>query len=63
MKDYLFVGTEEYAFEGEEILCEAKSLEDAWNILLYNYNFAKEELEFIEEMSVEDGEMLGLDTY
>lgn len=63
MYDYLFVGTEESDFEGEEILCEAVSLEDAWNILMYNYGFEREELRFIEKMSVEDGEMLGLDTY
>lgn len=63
MKDFLFVMTENSANEGEEILCEAKDLFDAWNILLYNYNFSTEELEFVEEMSVEEGEMLGLDTY
>lgn len=63
MYDFLFVLTEESDNEGEEILCEAKSLEDAWNILLYNYNFGREELRFIEKMSVEEGEWLGLDTY
>ena len=48
---------------GDEILCEANSLEDAYDIMYGYYEFKEEELKYVEEMSVEEGEWLGLDTY
>ena len=61
-KDYLFEITKGFN-EGEEILCEAKSYKDAMNILLFNYGFMADELEFLGEYTVEEGEAMGLDTY
>lgn len=63
MFDFLFVATEYSENEGEEILCEAATLADAWEILCGQYGFEKRELRFLEKMSVEEGEWLGLDTY
>lgn len=63
MKDFLFELTEDSENEGELILCEEKSLEAAWRRLVIDNGFEYKELRFIEEMSVEEGEMLGLDTY
>ncbi len=62
-RDYLFVFTEESDRAGDEILCEANSLEDAYDIMYGYYEFKEEELKYVEEMSVEEGEWLGLDTY
>jgi len=62
-RDYLFVFTEESDRAGDEILCEANSLEDAYDIMYGYYEFTEEELKYVEEMSVEEGEWLGLDTY
>ena len=62
-RDYLFVFTEESDNAGDEVLCEANSLEDAYDIMYGYYEFTKEELKYVEEMSVEEGEWLGLDTY
>ena len=62
-RDYLFVFTEESDNEGEEVLCEATSLEEAYDIMYGYYEFKEEELKYVEEMSVEEGEWLGLDTY
>ena len=61
--DFLFELTENSENEGEQILCEETTLEAAWNCLLNMYGFERRELRFIERMSVEEGEMLGLDTY
>ena len=63
MYDFLFELTEYSENEGEEILCEAPSLDAAYIYLTELYGFDHEELRFIEKMSVAEGEMLGLDTY
>lgn len=63
MFDYLFELTEYSENEGEQILCEAASLKSAWTILCWQHGFKRNELCFIERMSIEEGEMLGLDTY
>lgn len=57
MKDYLF----EIIETGEQILCEEADLEAARETL--SQYFDLDELEFIDELSVEEGEWLGLDTY
>lgn len=62
-RDYLFVFTEESDNAGDEVLCEAESLEDAYDVMYGYYEFKEEELKYVEEMSVEEGEWLGLDTY
>jgi len=64
MKDYdfLFELTEYSENEGEEILVECPTLDEAYRIL-EAHNFTREEVCFIEKMSVAEGEMLGLDTY
>lgn len=64
MKDYdfLFVLTEYSENEGEEILVERPTLEEAYEALAH-YGFNRCEVRFIEKMSVAEGEMLGLDTY
>ena len=62
-RDYLFVFTEESDNAGEEVLCEASSLDEAYDIMYGYYEFTEEELKYVEEMSVEEGEWLGLDTY
>ena len=61
--DFLFELTENSENEGEQILCEETTLDAAWNCLLNMYGFERNELRFIERISVEEGEMLGLDTY
>ena len=63
MFDFLFELTKFSENEGEQILCEAASLESALTVLCWQYGFKRRELHFIERMSVEEGEMLGLDTY
>lgn len=64
MKDYdfLFVLTEYSENEGEMILVECPTLNDAYRIL-GTHGFEPEEYHFITKMSVSEGEMLGLDTY
>lgn len=57
MKDYLF----EVIETGEQILCEEASFEGALETLS-NY-FELSELEYICELSVEEAEILGYDTY
>ena len=61
--DFLFEFTEYSDNEGEQILVECGTVRDAWNILIDDYKFSNKELHYIERMSVEEGEMLGLDTY
>lgn len=61
--DFLFELTEYSENEGELILCEEPTLEDAWNTLLFKYHFEPDELRFIERLTIEEGEMLGYDTY
>ena len=63
MFDFLFELTEYSDNEGEQILCEAPSLDTAYTYLTELYGFEKRELRFIEKISVAKGEMLGLDTY
>jgi len=63
MYDFLFELTEYSDNEGEQILCEAASLDAAYICLTELYGFEQNELRFIEKMSVAEGEMLGLDTY
>jgi len=63
MFDFLFVLTKYSENEGEEILCEADTLTNAWDTLCGKYGFERRELRFVERMSVEEGEWLGLDTY
>lgn len=61
-KDYLFEIIAGDG-EGEEILCEAVSKEDAINILVYNYGFFEGDLKFLGEFTIEEGEIMGIDTY
>lgn len=63
MFDFLFELTKYSNNEGEQILCEAPNLDAAYTYLTKLYGFEHKELRFIMRMSVEDGEMLGLDTY
>ena len=63
MYDFLFELTEDSNNEGEQILCEAASLESAWTILCWQNGFKRQELRFIERMETWEGELLGLDTY
>lgn len=62
MFDFLFELTEYSENEGEQILVECKTLNEAYHIL-ETHGFKPEEYEFIERMSISEGEMLGLDTY
>ena len=63
MYDFLFELTEYSDNEGEQILVECDTLQEAYKTLIQQYNFETDEIRFIERMSVEEGEMLGLDTY
>ena len=63
MYDFLFEFTEESDYEGEQILCEESSLENAWRCLIEDNGFSRSELKFVETLPVEVGEALGLDTY
>ena len=60
--DFLFELTEYSDNEGEQILVECNTLDRAWEILRHN-GFHDDEVMFIDRMSVEEGEMLGYDTY
>lgn len=55
MFDYLFKDRE----TGEEFLVEAESYTEAVKIVRQYFN----DYTFLEKLSVEEGEMLGLDTY
>lgn len=63
MYDFMFELTEYSDNKGERILCEATSLQSALTILCWQNGFKRNELRFIEKMSIEEGEWLGLDTY
>ena len=63
MYDFLFELTEYSDNEGEQILCEEASLEDAWRRLIDEYGFQPKELAYVGKLSVEEGETFGLDTY
>lgn len=60
--DFLFTFVEDHEYEGEYFLCEEPTLEKAYETL-EKFGIHKDEIRFIEKMSVEDGEWLGLDTY
>ena len=62
MYDFLFVLTEYSNNEGEEILVECETLNEAYHILGQN-GFEPEEYDFIDRLEVWEGEILGLDTY
>lgn len=59
MYDYLF----EFIDEGIQFFVEETSLENAWATLCDTWGFDRKNLEYIEKYTVEEGEMLGLDTY
>ena len=62
MKDYLFeIIDEDSDYCGEQFFVECESLADAWEIA--NGNFPDVTLEYYGPYSVEEAEMLGLDTY
>lgn len=63
MYDYLFELTEYSENEGELVLVETTSIGEAYRLLIQTHGFREEELSFIRRMSVEEGEMLGYDTY
>lgn len=60
--DFLFEFTEESECEGEQFLVECGTLDEAWEILR-EYDFEDGEVRYLYPMTVEEGEMLGLDTY
>ena len=62
MFDFLFELTEYSENEGEQILVECKTLNEAYHIL-GTHGFEPEEYEKKKKISVVEGEMLGLDTY
>mgnify|MGYP006988868596 FL=1 len=62
MYDFLFELTEHSDNEGEQILVECETLQQAFKIL-ENYGFQTNEIRFVTRLSVEEGEILGLDTY
>ena len=63
MYDFLFCLTEHSENEGEYFLYEGDTLKEAIAYLCDEQGFRRNEFRFIERMSVEEGEMLGLDTY
>ena len=63
MYDYLFELTEYSNNEGEQILVECNTLEQAFKTLIQQYGFQTGDIRFIMRLSVAEGEMLGLDTY
>ena len=63
MYDFLFELTDKSENEGEEILYEGFTLDEAWENLTNMYGFREDELRFIERMETWEGELLGLDTY
>ena len=54
--------TENSNNEGEQILVECDTLNEAYHILGQN-GFEPEEYDFLDRLSIEEGELLGLDTY
>lgn len=58
MWDYLFVDNE----SGEEFFVECDSLAEAWVIVRENFG-EDADVEYITDYSVEEAEILGLDTY
>lgn len=62
MYDFLFELTKDSENEGEQILVECDTLNEAYHILGQN-GFESEEYDFLDRLSIEEGELLGLDTY
>ena len=63
MYDFLFELTEYSENEGEQILVECETLEQAFKILIQENDFQTDDIRFIERMETWEGELLGLDTY
>lgn len=58
MFDYLFIDNE----SGEEFFVECNSLAEAWVIVWENFG-DDADVEYIDEYTVEEAEILGYDTY
>lgn len=61
--DWLFELTEYSENEGDQILVECSTLEEAYKTLIQKHDFHPDEIRFIDRLTVEEGEILGLDTY
>lgn len=61
--DFLCEFTSKSECEGEQFLVEAHDMREVIDILTHRYDFAIGEFKIIDWMTVEAGEMLGLDTY
>jgi hypothetical protein len=57
MKDYLFIDQD----TGEEFFVECKTLDEAWEIVEQYFDI--DFVDFIDEYTVEEAEILGYDTY
>lgn len=57
MRDYLFHNQD----TGEEFFVECSTLDEAWEIVFEN--FESDIIEYVDEYSVEEAEMIGYDTY
>lgn len=62
MYDFWFEFSENSECEGEQFLVECDTLKMAYEIL-QQYNISKNEIKFLDRLSVEEGEWMGLDTY
>lgn len=62
MWDFLFKLTKYSNNEGKQILVECDTLNEAYHILGQN-DFEPEEYDFVDRMSIKEGDMLDLDTY
>lgn len=49
--------------EGEIVLCEEENLQAALNTMYITYGFNRKELTYYGKITVEEGKMLGYDTY
>ena len=58
MRDYLFIDND----SGEQFFVECFSEREAWSIIKENFDDAAS-IEYIDEYSVEEAEILGYDTY
>lgn len=58
MRDYLFIDNE----SGEEFFVECHTLAEAWTIVGENFG-DDADVEYIDEYTVEEAEILGYDTY
>ena len=62
MYDFWFEFTENSDCEGEQFLVECDTREKAYEILT-RYDISRKEVKFLDRLSVEEGEWMGLDTY